>query len=69
MRVIPELCIIGLKKSDLDLLHTIFLEHKDSGEYWGRKDYHEKSIMRLGKWFESINNNLILDKDTKIKEK
>ncbi len=65
---IDSVSIEGLKKADVYQLREIFYDFKESGVYWGRKDYWDKRMKRLEIWLDSF-EHLVSEKDVIIKEK
>ena len=65
MTQIDSLDITGMKKADFDQLYTMYLEARNDGIYYGRKDYWDKRIDRLDNWFRRIAGQI---EDVKIKE-
>jgi hypothetical protein len=54
MTQIDSVDITGMKPLDFDQLYTIYLDFKESGAYYGRKDYWDKHIVRLDKWMQEL---------------
>ncbi len=65
---IDSVSIDGLKKADVIQLGEIFYHFKETGVYWGRKDYWDKRMNRLELWLDSF-ESLISDNDVVIKDK
>jgi len=65
---IDSLDITGMKATDFDQLYQMYLDQREEGSYYGRKDYWDARITRLDVWLRKVVNT-VYDEDTKIKEK
>lgn len=65
---IDNLDITGMVASDFDQLYQMYLNERNSGNYYGRKDYWDKRIERLDRWLRNVVNT-VYDENTVIKKK
>ena len=65
MNIEAEVSIKGMKHSDFNLLEEIIRDYQEKGYHSGRKDYHDKSLLRLQSWIFAVN---VIIKDSNIQE-